>query len=108
MFKIKNDKTIMLTRGDTAIINMSLTMNGSPYTLQEGDECVLTIKKSVEDAESLVKSQLVNGQFVIAHEDTMNLEYGTYKYDIQFTSADGFVNTIVTPKDFVLDTEVSW
>ena len=108
MFNVDKNNVIRLTRGDTAVINLSLKMNGEDYVLNECDACVLTVKKRVVDEEVLLQKQLINGQFIIEPTDTSALPYGTYKYDVQLTTTEGVVNTVITPKDFVIDAEVTW
>lgn len=108
MFKVKNDNTIYITRGDTGVINLSLKKDNGTYIMGEGDVCVLTVKRSVDDRCKLIQKQLEDGQFRIEPEDTRRLEYGTYKYDIQLTTASGVVATVVTPKNFIVEAEVSW
>lgn len=108
MFKIANNKSIYLTRGDTAIINLSLKIGYKTYEVAKNDKCVLTVKKSTKSPDALLTKELSNGQFIIKPEDTSTMDYGTYKYDVQLTTADGIVNTVVTPNDFVIEEEVTW
>ena len=108
MFKVKNDNSIHITRGDTGILNLSLKLNGEPYIMGEDDICVLTVKKSVDDAEAIFQKPLQDNKFTIEPADTNGLRYGIYKYDVQLTTGEGVVSTVVTPKDFVVEAEVSW
>ena len=101
--------SLIITRGDTGILNLDLKQhNGEQYTVAEGDNCVLTVKRSVNNAEVLFQKELTDGQFIIEPSDTENLDYGTYKYDVQLTTADGKVDTVITPADFKVETEVTW
>ena len=38
--------------------------------------------------------------------DTKNLPFGNYVYDIELTTADGFVDTFIGPATFTLTGEV--
>ena len=108
MFKAKSDNTIHITRGDTGVLNLSLKRNNEPYILGESDTCVLTVKKNTTDAKALMVKQLVDGQFTIEPSDTAALEFGIYKYDIQVTTSEGVVCTVVAPHNFIIEDEVSW
>lgn len=104
MFLIAN---IELTRGDTLALHIDLMDdNGEPYTLKDGDDLVLTIKKSTRTPDVILQK---HGQdVVIEPDDTEPLKYGTYKYDVQLTLADGRVTTVIKPSDFILGEEVTW
>lgn len=105
MFSISYDD-IYLTRGDTAVINFNL----SNYELQDGDTVLLTVKQSVDTADIAFQKVLdkETNQFVIEHNDTKNLPYGKYVYDIQLTTAQGQVYTIIKPHRFKIEGEVTW
>ena len=45
---------------------------------------------------------------MVLPEDTHELPYKIYKYDVQLTLADGFVDTIIPPTDFIVKEEVTW
>lgn len=100
------DNDITLTRGDTAVIDFSL----DNYEVATGDSIVLTVKKTVNDTTNVFQKTLDvdNAQFVIEHNDTKDLAYGKYMYDIQLTTAEGKVFTVITPHYFVLDSEVTF
>lgn len=39
-------------------------------------------------------------------EDTKNLNFGTYVYDVELTTKDGIVDTFITPSSFKITEEV--
>lgn len=91
-----NGSTIMLTRGDTATIIVGLTTeDGSAYTMQEGDALTFAAKKLVCCADTIITKASEDGVFEFAPEDTEGLEFGDYKYDIQLTTSDGDVYTVI-------------
>jgi hypothetical protein len=98
---------IYMTRGDTATINLSIKDdNKIEYELMEGDVVVFSVKKEMEDKGYVIQKTFVDKTIVIEHEDTKNLDFGKYVYDIQLTFIDGKVSTIITPSDLVLEGEV--
>lgn len=100
---------IKLTRGDTESFSLSITdTSGLEYEMQEGDKLVFTVKKSVYDEKPIIQKDIVDKTFIIEHEDTKDLAYGTYYYDIQLTFANGSVSTIIKPSKFIVDEEVNF
>lgn len=108
MVSVHADKSIHLTRGDTAVINLALKMNGEPFILDENDVCVLTVKAIPVTETVLIQKQLVDGKFTIEPSDTSNLKFGIYKYDVQLTTSEGVVSTVITPSNFVIEAEVTF
>lgn len=110
MFKTLKDGTIKLTRGDTARFTVPIIneTDGKEYIMQEGDTLALSIKQSVNDAELLMQ-KVLTGQntFHIEPNDTANMKFGHYKYDVQLTTAGGDVYTVITPKLFEILEEVT-
>lgn len=105
-FKIDNN-VMKLTRGDTAqFIITPYSSDGKEYTLQEGDVITFTVKKNTYNKQVLI--QKTGLEVEIKPEETNNLTYGTYKYDVQMTFADGRVDTFIGPEDFVLTEEVTF
>jgi hypothetical protein len=108
MFRIFKNK-IFLTRGDSAIFTLSITDNdGNEYTPQDGDEITFTVKANTETRDILIQKDASSGKIEIQPEDTENLEYGNYVYDVQLKTADGYVDTIITPHEFKLEEEVTF
>lgn len=108
MFKILNGGEIQLTRGDTARITVAVTIDeGQPYTLQEDDKLIFTVKKEYTDETALIEKE-ITGQnlFHIKPEDTKGLNFGRYKYDVQLKTADGDNYTVVADKVFTITNEV--
>lgn len=107
-FKVRNN-TIFLTRGDTFKAKITITYpNGKVYTPIEGDSVRFALKESVEDEECLIYREVPIDTMllVINPEDTKELEFGSYVYDIQLTKANGDVDTFITASKFKLTAEV--
>ena len=107
-FKVRNN-TIYLTRGDTFRAVISITYpDGSTYEPKEGDNIRFAMKADVEDEECLILRDIPidTMMLVIYPEDTKELEFGSYVYDIQLTKANGDVDTFITASKLKLTAEV--
>ena len=105
-----NGTNILLTRGDTLMLKLSLTKNGEPYEPQEGDTIRFALKQKYTDPDTEVKvnKNIPSDTLIlkIDPEDTKELLMGkTYVYDIEMTDANGNVDTFITGK-FGIDNEV--
>lgn len=105
-----DDKTIKLTRGDTArltvpIINLA---NNGEYTMESGDILYFTVKKTAKDSDFLFQKSVTGSNSIhIRPEDTADLSFGKYKYDVQLTTATGDVYTVIEPSTFEVMEEIT-
>lgn len=107
-FKV-NRNTIYLTRGDTFKAHLTITYpDGSEYIPKEGDSIRFALKEDVDDEECLIYREIPIDTMllIIFPEDTKQLEFGTYVYDIQLTKANGDVDTFITASKFKITAEV--
>lgn len=110
MLNIDSNGNIELTRGDTAKITVTImdSVKSTEYVMNEHDILTISIKKSIKDADySLQKASEGTNTFKIDPSDTKNLDFGKYIYDIQLTTDEGEVYTVVPPSNFVLAQEVT-
>ena len=111
VFKVDEDNTIHLTRGDTARFSIGRIVNivtNTNYTPTEDDTVTMTIKKTVLQADPCVQIIVPGGGVLhIKPEDTKAMAFGKYVYDVQITMADGDVYTIIPPATFDLLKEVT-
>ena len=111
VFKVDEDNTIHLTRGDTARFSIGRIVNtvtNTNYTPTPEDTVTMTIKKTVLQADPCVQIIVPGGEVLhIKPEDTKAMAFGKYVYDIQLTTADGDVYTIIPPATFDLQKEVT-
>lgn len=101
--------TITLTRGDSFIADISITdQDNNPYVPVAGDAVRFAMKASYEDAEPLlVKNVPIDTmKLAIDPEDTKELAFGKYVYDIELTKATGEVDTFITKAIFKITEEV--
>ena len=107
-FKV-NRNTIYLTRGDTFKATLAITNpDGTVYTPKEGDSIRFALKADIYDEECLILRDIPIDTMllVIYPEDTKELDFGTYVYDIQITKANGDVDTFITASKFKITAEV--
>ena len=91
-------------RGDTCPLTFVLNdAEGNVLIPTLGDELYFTVKKSYTARDVVFQKKYTTGdlelndgliKFAIKHEDTANLSYGSYVFDIQFKGGD-FVKTLV-------------
>lgn len=106
MFKIL-DKTIQLTRGDSAEFGIQiLDASGNLYELQDGDLVEFTVKDNTYSDKILIHK--IGTHISINPEDTKLLSYKKYVYDVQVTLKNGTVNTIIPPSTLEILSEVTF
>lgn len=103
--------SITLTRGDTFKAQISITdKDGNPYEMQEGDVVRFAMKKDYSDPDTqvLINKVVPSDTLILTlePEDTKELPFGTYVYDIQLTTAAGEVDTFITKASLTLTEEV--
>ena len=108
MFSI-NGTSVSLTRGDSCYIRAEIT----GYTVKQGDMLTLSIKVDTDPTspylvQKVVQDASVDTVFAFQPNDTKDMEYGTYKYDIQLDTVDGGRYTIIPPSNFVITEEVTY
>lgn len=108
MYKVENDN-VYITRGDSAVLNLSI----EGYTAQEGDTLTFSVKKNCNDAQPVIQKSIDTTEMTITidHEDTANLEFGDYFYDVQLRRDNGekvTYHTVIIPHQFAVGAEVTW
>lgn len=89
MLFVENNQ-VFLTRGDDAVLEVSLTAAGKPYEMQHGDMLHLTVRRlPSDDSPVLLKIQSETQRIVIRHEDSSPLKVGQYSADVQLVTGDG-------------------
>lgn len=114
------DNTIELTRGDTLKVQIDIYKDGEVYTPESGDAVRFALKHNkftnkdrygtneFEDEETLVVKEIPTDTLVLQLDpvDTKGLGFGSYKYDIEITFADGTVDTFIANATFKITPEV--
>lgn len=108
--------TIKMTRGDTLIVALNLTYDGESYTPAEGDVIKFmackgelnSTKSAYKDNTILIEKTIPNDTMVLRlnPNDTKQLSFGTYAYDMEITFEDGRVDTFIQGQKLVIMPEV--
>lgn len=103
-----NGKDISLTRGDSLILGITITKGDVEYTPVAGDVVRFALKHVIADDEPLIlkDADISTMTLTIEPSDTKDLAFGTYVYDIELTTYDGYVDTFIGPAKFNLTEEV--
>ena len=109
MLIVKDNGSIELTRGDTARLTVDLTDDeDQEYIMRSTDTLTMTVKTSVKDSEPCFqKTSTGNNMIHIKPEDTAELDYGKYVYDVELHTEDGDVYTVIEKSEFKLRDEVT-
>lgn len=111
MLYVDKNNNIRLTRGDTAkfVVSVKNETTKQPYDVLSSDTLTMTIKDSIRDGEACVQKTITgSNSFHILPSDTSDMNFGKYIYDIQLTTSDGDVYTVVEPATFELMEEVTY
>ena len=111
MVKFLDNFGIQATKGDTIIMPFVVINNDkSIYQVQNGDVINFGLKEKYEDAECLIEKTIDNETLtlILEHDDTKDLDIGSYFYDIQITKAEGnvvhtFISGIINITNEVYD-----
>lgn len=110
MLYVEADNTIRLTRGDTAYLEIPIVndITEEEYVISPDDTLTFSVKRSVKD-KNVCFSKTIRGANTIHinPDDTRQLEFGKYKYDVQLTTAAGDVYTVIEPTCFEVLSEVT-
>lgn len=108
MFKV-DDNNIRMIRGDSGVFTITITdTNGSPVELAEGDVLTFTLRRATRNPAIILQKIIVGGELNIKPSDTEGLAFGAYVYDIELRRADGYVDTVIPPHEFLLMEEVTY
>lgn len=100
---------IQLTRGDSAYFDLEITCpDNTKYQRIDGDKLVFTVKRSYNSEFEYLQKELDGLALEIKASETSELDYGSYWYDIELTTADGAVFTVIGPARFIMREEVTF
>lgn len=99
-----NDNNITIIRGDSGYVIVPLVEVGNdgeekPYEPKEGETLRFAMAKKYgasEDECFIIRQiDISDLKLYFYPEDTKSLKFGDYKYDLEFTNAEGYVDTIL-------------
>lgn len=101
--------TITLTRGDTFGANLEIRRpDGTLYIPSKDDKIRFALKSKISDKEPLILKEIpISTMMLLLYpEDTKDLPFGQYFYDVELTKASGAVSTFITKSKLNLTEEV--
>lgn len=108
MLDVQNEK-VYLTRGDTAYLEIELiTKSGENYTPAYGDKLYFRLKKSANKGSLLLEKEVNINTLTLelSPEDTADLDFGTYCYEVELVTALGQHFTVIENAAFILGAEL--
>ena len=114
MYKILDDNTILLTRGDTFDCDVNVFNGSEPYSPASGDvfkfyvkhPCMNATRSEYTETTPLITKTLSSLSIHLDPSDTKSLGFGSYVYDVELTYANGGVDTFINNANLVLLPEV--
>lgn len=107
MLTVDSENNITLTRGDTAILTLTVKKNGNDYDFSD-DLTQFTVKRNTVTSEIVFQKTFTGTSIQIDPSDTKDLYYTDLKYDVQLITPDNEVYTVITPHDFIVAEEVNF
>ena len=111
--KIKGTN-ISMTRGDSEAIKVTVKDTlGNIVPLVTGDTIYFTVRENLLSPTKIIEkiiTEFVDGQALITihPQDTNDLRFLSYVYDIQLTKENGAVKTIIPPSHLTITGEVTY
>ena len=105
---------ISMTRGDSEAIKVTVKDTlGDVIPLVTGDTIYFTVRESMLDTTKIIEkiiTEFDDGKALINinPQDTNNLRFVAYVYDIQLTKENGTVKTIIPPSQLMITGEVTY
>ena len=93
-----NTKKIFLTRGDTFRVQLQIVNGNEIYVPSENDSIRFSMKRTYTSNVVLIHKDIPNDTMVLTlnPEDTKNLPFGMYVYDMEITFENGDVYTFLS------------
>ena len=108
IFIIDKLNRINLTKGDTAIMNVGIyDLEDGEYIPKDTDTITFTVRNQTSAQPVITKIADNLGYIELTPEDTSALNTGLYLYDVQLSTNEGRIYTIIPATLFTLSREVT-
>lgn len=107
MLSVDTNNNITLTRGDTAVIDLAIIIDGEAYDYSN-DLVQFTVKKDTVTSDKILQKTFNGTSITIDPADTSGLDYQTLKYDVQIITQSGDVFTVIPPRNLTIAEEVNF
>ena len=101
MITIK-DNIFRITRGDSCVINLTIYDGEIIYEPTEDDHILFTVKPDINNDYSVIKKNFVNNTLVLYKDDTIDLNFGEYFYDVRIENNNNY-DTILVQGTFIVE-----
>lgn len=102
MFDI-TDNIIKITRGDTAIINLTIyDQDDNTYTPTENDHIYFTVKPDINNEYYSFKKEFTNSSVELTKEDTIIFNFGKYFFDVRLENNTN-IDTVIVEGKFIIE-----
>ena len=107
---------ISMTRGDSEGIKVTVKDTlGNVVPLVTGDTIYFTVRENILNKQRKIIEKIItefdDGEGInnnLNPQDTNDLRFASYVYDIQLTRENGTVKTIIPPSQFIITGEVTY
>lgn len=104
---------VYVTRGDTPTFTPELYIKNSndewiPFTPAAGSKIIFRLKKDPMVGEVLLEKELVDGELAFDVADTASLEFGDYRYELEYVLGayhETFVKPVIEQGVFTIGLE---
>lgn len=107
MLIIDENNNIKITRGDSAVITLTVKQGSSDYDYSE-DLTQFTVKRNTVTEDIIIQKTFTGSSISITPDDTKDLYYQDLKFDVQLITPAGEVHTVIAPSDFIIMEEVNF
>lgn len=80
--------------------------DGSNYVPRESDKVYFRLKKFATYPDILIEKQLSGLILELTPADTIGLDFGVYRYEIELVTGDGRHYTVICDEPFVIEKEI--
>ena len=108
MFSV-HDNNIAMIRGDSGIFKIDVTdIAGNAVALDDDDVLTFTLRRATHSPTIVLQKTITDDMLTIHPADTQDMPFGSYVYDVELKRADGYVDTVIPPHEFLLLEEVTY
>lgn len=104
MLRIDENNNIYLTKGDTAVIDITLTYDDEPWIMQAGDSISFALKRNVNFNYTVFSREYDEPAISLYTADTNALSFGEYDYSLTYNHSDRTIDTFLTGKFYITET----
>lgn len=107
MLFVDEDNNIKLTRGDSAVLTLTVKRGDDDYDYSD-DLTQFTVKRNTVTEDIIFQKTFTGTSIIIDPNDTKDLYYEDLVYDVQLITPSNEVHTVIEPRNFILTQEVNF